>query len=600
MKSFFTLFKLTLREKKRLTLAFVSNFFIAVFTYLFVNLIQPIMDQMFHTASQSVSQKVRLLDVVFQKLNISEAQLVSLLPLMLVLVMFGKSLFTFFANFHMRTLGHSILKQLREEIYEHLVYQPSRFFDHKSTGELMSRVTNDVDRLQDAVSLTMGNFLRELFTLSALLVGIFVIDWQLSLSIFILLPLAVIPLTVFNHQLRKKRIVGQVKMARMFTLLHEVITGNKIVKAFTMEKFEMKKFKEAVLEYFKTAVKLARLTSVSSPFMEFIGAVVGALILILGTMRISQGSITPGDFGAFLAAMFLMYDPIRRLTRANNIIQQGVACYFRIQELMKEVPESEENPKAYPLPPVKGRVKYEHVYFSYNQKRPVLHDINLDVRPAETVALVGLSGSGKTTMVNLLSRFYRPTSGRITIDGIDIGEVTLSSLRKQIGLVTQDVILFNDTVRNNIAYGEEGVSMEMIVQAARAAKAHDFIIELPKGYETRIGEKGKLLSGGQQQRLAIARALLKNPPLLILDEATSSLDSESERLIQVALETLMKNRTTFVIAHRLSTIMKADKIVVVDRGRVVEVGSHKELINKDGIYRKLYELQFPEEVEVRT
>lgn len=354
-----------------------------------------------------------------------------------------------------------------------------------------------------------------------------------------------------------------------------------------------------ILKVRKTkSIKLAWIGSLSSPFMEFMGGVVGAFILMVGTYRISQGEMSPGDFGAFVMAIFLMYNPIKRLSRANNRIQQGVACYERVQEVLASEPQIKDKPSAFPLPPVKGNTKFEKVNFSYNETRPVLHDVNFEVLSGETIAFVGLSGAGKTTIINLLSRFYEPDSGRITIDDYDICEVALSSLRSCIGLVTQDLILFNDTVRNNISYGHEDISPDEIKKAAKAAKAHDFIMEFPQGYDTQIGEKGRLLSGGQRQRLAIARAILKDPPILILDEATSSLDSESEKLIQVAMENLMKDRTTFVIAHRLSTIMKADRIFVIDKGRIVESGTHRELCRRDGIYRKLYELQFPEEKEI--
>jgi subfamily B ATP-binding cassette protein MsbA len=289
-----------------------------------------------------------------------------------------------------------------------------------------------------------------------------------------------------------------------------------------------------------------------------------------------------------------MYTPIKRLSRANNTIQQGVACYERIDEILQSKPQIKEHPRAYPLPPVKGRVKFENVSFSYNEMMPVLQDLDFEVMPTETVALVGLSGTGKTTIINLLLRFYDPSSGRITIDGINICEVNLSSLRSQIGLVSQELILFNDTARNNIAYGLEDISLEKVVEAAKAAEAHDFVMKLPQGYESSIGEKGTLLSSGQRQRLAIARALLKDPPILIFDEATSALDSESEKLIQTALENIMKDRTVFIIAHRLSTVRSADRIFVVDGGRISEIGTHDELLEKNGIYRKLYDLQFLE------
>ena len=598
MREIFQLFKLTLGEKKRLSLAFLFSSFVAFFTYVFVNLVQPIIDKMFlkHVALTS-GGKEGLIDFVFKKVRAAEEQFIWLIPLLLVIVIFGKGLFTFLSSFLMRSIGYKVGKKLRDDLFGHIVYQSSDFFDYKSTGDLMSRLTNDVDRIQVAVAGSMGDLIQEIFILLALLVYIFITDWRLALISFVIAPIAVIPLALFSRQLKKKGLLSQEKMAQIYNLLHETITGNKIVKTFTMEKFEIKKFSQATLDYFKVSLKLAMTGSLTSPFMEFLGGVVAAFVLALGATRIVQGHISPGDFVSFVVAIFYSYTPIKRLSRANNSIQQGVACYERIQEILNSKPQIVEHPQAYPLPPVKGSVKFENVSFGYNEMMPVLQEVSFEVMPTETVALVGLSGAGKTTIINLLSRFYNSTSGKITIDGIDIREVSLSSLRSQIGLVTQELILFNDTVRNNIAYGLEEISLDKIKEAAKAAKAHDFIMKLPEEYETIIGEKGTLLSSGQRQRLAIARALLKNPPILILDEATSALDSESERLIQIAMDNLMKNRTTFVIAHRLSTVRRVDKIFVLDKGRITEIGTHKELCRKDGIYKKLHDLQFLEEEE---
>jgi len=597
MKQIFELLKLTLSEKKKLAASLVFTIFVAFFTYVFVNMVQPIMDNMLHLAPQSVPDKARFIDIVYKYLNVSSDDVVKYIPVILVIVIFGKGISTFFSTFFMKAIGHKTVKKLRDDLYERLLYQSSDYFDHIPTGELMSRLTNDVEKIQQAVSGSMGDFIQETFVLFALLIGVFVIDWRLALASFIIAPLAFIPLAVFSRHLKKKGLSNQVKMAEIFRLLHETITGNKIVKAFTMERFELKKFFAATQGFFKTSMKLAWIGSLSSPFMEFLGGVIAAFVLVVGSNRIVQGHISPGDFGAFVMAIFMMYMPIKRLSRANNVIQQGVACYERIQEVLENKPSIVDHDQAYPLPPVKGSIKFEDVSFSYNETRPVLYDVNFEVKPNETIALIGLSGAGKTTIINLLSRFYDPTSGRILVDGIDIQEVSLSSLRSQIGLVTQELILFDDTIRNNIAYGMEDMPLEKIIKAAKAAKAHEFIEALPEGYDTRIGEKGQLLSSGQRQRLALARALLKNPPLLILDEATSALDSESERLIQIALKNVMRNRTTLVIAHRLSTIRNADNILVVDKGRIVETGSHKELYRKEGIYRKLYDLQFPEKKE---
>ena len=599
MREILKLFKLTFGEKKRLFLAFGSTLFVAFFTYIFVNLVQPIIDEMFLNIPHSAPAKANLLGFIFKQIHTPKEQFIWLIPLLLVVVIFGKGLFTFLSSFFMKSIGHRVVKKLRDGLFGHLIYQSMNYFDHTPTGELMSRLTNDVDKIQEALSGSMSDFIEEIFVLFALLIYIFVTDWRLAFISFVIGPVAVVPLAAFSRQLKKKGLQNQRKMAQIYNLIHETITGNKIVKSFTMEKFEIKKFWQATMSYFKTSIKLAWIGSLTSPFMEFMGAVVGGFILALGTREIVNGLISPGHFVSFVAAIFYSYTPIKRLSRANNSIQQGVVCYERIQEVLRSKPQIVELPHALSLPPVKGKVKFEKVSFSYNEKMPVLYDIDFEVLPTERIALVGLSGAGKTTVVNLICRFYDPSSGRVLIDGIDIREITLSSLRSQIGLVTQELILFNDSVRNNIAYGLEEMPLEKVIGAAKAAKAHEFIMKLPSGYETGIGEKGTLLSSGERQRLAIARALLKNPPILILDEATSALDSESEKLIQTALANVMKDRTTFIIAHRLSTVRSADRIFVIDKGRIAEIGNHAQLLRKKGIYKKLYDLQFLEEEEIR-
>ena len=599
MKDIFLLLKLTWREKKLLLLSFGSSVFVALFTYTFVDLVQPIMDRLFlRTPVPSVAGKARLNDFIFRTLHVSEEEIIHILPIVIVVVIFGKGLFTFLSAFFMKAVGHRVVKKMSDDLYEHMVFQSSSYFDRFTTGDLMSRLTNDLDKIQQALSGSIGDLVEEAFILVALLVGIFIRDYRLALVSLVVAPLAAFPLAVFSRQLKKKGHSAQVKMAQIYGLIHETISGQRIIKAFTTEKFEIKKFAQATSSYLRTSIKLAFVGSLSSPFMEFLGGVVGAFILYVGTKRIAEGHISPGDFGAFVMAIFMMYMPIRRLSKANNVIQQAAACHSRIQEILQIVPQIQESPQAYPLPAVKGHIVFDKVAFCYSPSRQVLWDINLEIRPTETVALVGLSGAGKTTVVNLLTRFYDPTQGRITIDGIDIRDVTLTSLRTRIGLVTQDIILFNDTVRNNIAYGLEDKYLEEIIAAAKMAKAHEFILELPQGYDTPIGERGGRLSSGQRQRLAIARALLKDPPILVLDEATSALDSESEHLIQEALSNLRRTRTTVIIAHRLSTVRSADRIVVIDKGRIAETGTHEELCSKDGIYRMLYELQFPEEEDI--
>jgi subfamily B ATP-binding cassette protein MsbA len=600
MRDIVALFRLAAREKKLLFFSFLSSIFVALFTYFFVNLVQPIIDSLWikpvpsSAAVAAVPEKTRFMEVIFRYLRVEEAGLIRFLPLLVLVVIFGKGLFTFLSSFFMKAVGHRVVKRLRDDLYRHLVYQSSSFFDRIPTGDLMTRLTNDIDKIHQAISGSLADFIEELFILLALLVGVFVIDWRLAVVAVVITPLAVIPLAAFSHQVKKKSLVGQRKMSQIYNLIFEMITGNEIVKAFTSEEFEVRKFLRATAGYFRTSMKLAWIGSLSSPFMEFIGGVVGAFILYVGTRRIAQGAISAGDFGAFVMAIFMMYTPINRLNRANNVIQQAVACHGRVRELLDEAPQIQDGPSAYPLPPVKGQVTFENVSFCYNESRPTLTDVSFEVGRNQTVAFVGLSGAGKTTIINLLTRFYEPTSGKIKIDEIDIREVTLSSLRSQIGLVTQETILFNDTVRSNIAYGLGEIPLEQIVIAAEAAKAHEFIMALPRGYDTTIGERGGLLSSGQRQRLAIARALLKNPPILILDEATSALDTESERLIQDALNNVMRDRTTLVIAHRISTIRNADRIFVVDTGRIAEAGGHDELYSRNGIYRRLYDLQFPE------
>ncbi len=594
----FDLLKLTFREKKLVALSFLATIFVAFFSYVFVDMVQPIIDEMFGLGAQTAPAKFRFMDVIFRWLHVGREDIRNVLPLIVVVVYFGKGLFTFLSSFFMKAVGNKIVKSMRDDLYGRILYQSTSYFDRVTTGDLMARLTNDVDKIQQAVSSAMSDMIEETFILAALLVQMFVRDWQLALMSFAITPLAIVPLAAFSRQLKKKGLQSQVRMGQIYDLLHETISGNKIVKAFTMEQFELKKFLKATASYFRINLRLAWISSLSSPFMEFIGGAVGAFILFIGTKRIADGLISPGDFGAFTIAIFMMFTPIKRLSRANNVIQQAAGCHGRIQEVLQSPTQIQDSPGAYPLPEVKGHVRFEGVGFSYDEARPVLFDVDFEVRPNEMTAIVGLSGAGKTTIINLLSRFYEPTAGRITIDGIDIRDVTLASLRSQIGLVTQDIILFNDTVRNNIAYGLEHMSEDRILAAARAAECHGFIAELPEGYATSIGERGSLLSSGQRQRLAIARALLKDPPILVLDEATSALDSESERLIQTALGNIMKDRTTFVIAHRLSTIRNADKILVVDKGRIVESGTHEALMKKEGIYKKLHDLQFPEVEEM--
>ena len=597
MKQLMRLLNLFLVEKRRLALSLACTVMVALFTLVFVNLVQPIMDHMFKESSELVPVAGTFTSSILRAFDLTIEQLVQYLPWILVAVIFGKGLFTFLSSFFIQSIGIRVVRRMRDDLYRSLIYQSADYFDRRSTGELMSRLTSDVDRIQDALSGSAKDFMQEALVLAALVITVFVLDWKLALATLLVTPLAVILIAVFSRQLKRIGKQNQIRMANIFSLLHETITGSKIVKAFTMERFEIKKFMEATRNLYRTAIKMAWVGSLSSPFMEFLGGLLGAFILLVGTQRIQAGHITSGEFGTFLFAILAMYMPIRKISRANIALQHGVACLERVDEVLQSCPSIVDKPEAPALSPVKGRIVFEDVTFSYDNSGPVLRNITFDVQPSELIALVGLSGSGKTTIINLLSRFYEPTSGSIKIDDTDIREVSLRSLRSQIGLVTQDLILFNDSVRNNIAYGLADTPEEDVVNAAKAAEAHGFISALSQGYDTVIGEKGGLLSSGQKQRLSIARALLKDPPLLVLDEATSALDAESEQLIQVALANVMKDRTTIVIAHRLSTIREADRILVIEKGTIAETGSHDELVGQDGTYRKLFELQFPEKKE---
>ncbi|HUP66344.1 MAG TPA: ABC transporter transmembrane domain-containing protein [Thermoanaerobaculia bacterium] len=517
---------------------------------------------------------------------------------LLMLVFIVRALTSFFAEYSFQRVGLSTVRDLRNALYESIIQQSNRFFAERTTGELVSRIVSDVEQVQAAVSIRIGDLFQESINLIAIAMVILLINTELALFTFILAPVIAYPVVQFGRRLRRATRVSQERMADIATLLEETIKGVRIVKAFAMETFEIRRFREATRRHLQINLKAQKIQALTSPVMELLAGVCMVLLFGYAALRIRDGALTLGQFMSFLIAVAGMYAPIKRLNKVNLAVNTALSAAERVFQILDVHNEVKESPAPVRIESIGSGIDYQGVGFSYGEK-PVLREIDFSIAPGDVVALVGGSGTGKSTLVNLLPRFYDVSEGRILIGGEDIRNLSLDSLRSLIGFVTQEVILFNDTVRNNIAYGRSDITMEKIEEAARAAHAHEFIDALPQGYDSHIGESGVLLSGGQRQRLAIARALLKNPPILILDEATSALDTESERLVQNALSNLMEGRTTLVIAHRLSTIRKASRILVMESGRIIQSGSHDVLIAGQGLYRKLYEMQFLDDAAIR-
>ncbi|WP_455245955.1 lipid A export permease/ATP-binding protein MsbA [Petrachloros mirabilis] len=556
----------------RLIAAFVCSGMVAAFSGAYAWLVKPVLDEIFINKN---------------------ASLLLVLPLALFVVSVLKSAFNYGQNYLMNYVGNQVIADIRQELFGKLIRLPVGYHNTNTSGRLVARVVNDVSLMANAVAGVLKDIFQQGLTFLVMMGVIFYQNWQLAGLSIIVIPLAVVTMVRMGKRLRALAASGQERMGDMASTLQETLSGIRMVKAYGREDAEAERFQRSNKAFLNTTMKAIQVSSLGSSHMEVIGVVGVAAIIWYGGYLVINGSMTPGAFFSFLAAMFMAYTPIRRLSGSNNAIQQALAAAERVFSVIDLKSEQEADRGQLALPPITQSVVYEDVTFIYDgQTVAALSDIDLTIRAGEMVAVVGSSGGGKTTLVNLLPRFYEPTSGRVLIDGVDIQSYTLASLRAQIGIVSQDVVLFDDSVRNNIAFGRRDASDDDIVSAAKLAYAHDFVERLPQGYQTLVGEKGVKLSGGERQRLAIARAILRDPPLLILDEATSALDNESERIVQLALSNLMKNRTTVVIAHRLSTIQRADRIVVLDRGTIVEVGTHDELLLRGGQYKRLHAMQF--------
>jgi len=557
-------------NKLRLFLAMVCMLVIAISTSATAFLVKPVLD-----------------DIFFNK----DHQMLIIIPIAVILIYFLRGLGSYGQEYLMNYVGEGIIRNLRNDLYDRIQDLPLAFFHKEKTGVLMSRITNDVNIIKAMVSTAVTGSLKDSFTIVGLTLVIFYRDWKMALFAFVVLPLAFFPLVEFGRRVRRVSTGCQESMADLNSFLHETFAGNKIVKAFGMESYEKKRFFEKTFRLFKIEMKAVVARSLSSPIMEFLAGLGIAFIIWYGGSKVISGTSTAGTFFSFMAAVLMLYDPVKKLSGLNNAVQQGLAAADRVFDIIEMETDIKEKKNPVEIKRGPHRVSFENVFFKYENVM-VLKDINLDVKAGEVLALVGMSGGGKTSLVNLIPRFYDVTQGAIRVDGVNICNASISSLRDQMAIVTQEPILFNESVRNNIAYGKMNATEQEIVKAAKAAYAHDFIQGFPDKFDTNIGELGGRLSGGEKQRICIARALLKDAPILILDEATSSLDAEAEMLVQKALENLMKGRTTFVVAHRLSTIDYADRIAVIVNGRIVEEGKREELIAQKGEFFKLYQMQY--------
>ena len=546
----------------------------------------------------SVNIPVFLKNIILHINGLSRATLLNYIIIWALGITLVKELLVFLHSYMMVNVAKKTIRDVRNKIYNKLLTLSMDFYNRNKTGVLMSRITNDTGTIQEAVAEGLTEMIYQplqfvtYFIMVLAIRSYFSISWNFVFVLIVLLPIIIYPIIKIGARLRKISTESQEKTASITSLLLEAISGIQIVKAFTMENVESEKFRKENHKFYRISMKSVKRMNAVRSVTELASVVAVAVVLWLGGREVIHGDLSPGAFIAFFAALFSLIKPIKKLSRIHVLNQQALAAGDRIFQILDQTASVTECQDVKMLKPFKDKIIFENVCFHYDGVNPVLENISLKAKKGEIIAIVGPSGAGKSTLVSLVPRFYDPVKGKVLIDGSDIKTVTLKSLRQQIGLVAQETVLFNDTIMENIRYGRQDASRDEITEVAKAANAHDFIINLPKGYDTIIGDRGHNISGGERQRLSIARALLKNPPILILDEATSQLDTESETLVQAALDKLMKNRTVFVIAHRLSTVRQADRIVVLEDGRIEGIGMHDQLIESDGLYKKLYDLQF--------
>ena len=604
MKNYLRFLKNAFNYKAKIVIGIIGIIGINIFNFASIGSVIPLVDKVINNKPVKLPESfyqiipsfiTEHVDILVNKINsISSKELFVGLAVFLLIGIVLKNFFGYIMKVAMEFVAQNIMRDFTTNMYSHIQKLPVEYFDKMRTGELISRLTNDVSLVQASLSARFTENVSQLVQIPGLVIILLALNWKMTIFAGIFLPLILGPIAMIGKYLQKLSKKTQEKIADITSILQETIAGIRIVRAFNMEKYETDRFYFQASKYCNLRIKAIIRSALVSPLTEIVGVLCIIVVASILLKPVVEGKENSGNVVAYVAALLIMIKPLRSIGKINNIIRRSLAAINRIYSLLDTEPSIKEIPGATEIEPLKNEIYFNNVCFHYNKNEPpVINNISFSVKAGEMVAIVGPSGAGKTTLVNLIPRFYEVTGGEITIDGIDIRDVTFKSLRSQIGIVTQDTFLFNDTVKNNIAYGRADIPMEQITEAAKAANAHNFIIEMPEGYDTVIGERGVRLSGGQRQRLAIARAILKNPNILIFDEATSALDTESEKLVQEAIDRLVENRTVFAIAHRLSTIQHADKILVLCKGELVQMNNHEELLKQeDGLYKKLHDMQF--------